>query len=135
MILSNDLVGVVKPDQIREDPRLISPDSMSSELSVSLAVEPGSDPLSQLAATSPLPTGEGMGTEGPPNSLDHNYLNTEEGTKSGEAAGGRYGRFLSEGDHRSIRNFVMDLVSKRLLPHLNEVLKNLNEWVSLEWGG
>lgn len=114
-------------DQIREDPRLISPDSVSPELSVSLAVEPGGDPLTQLAAIPPLPMGEGLESEDP---LDHNYLNNEEGTKSGKVAGGQYGRCLSEEDHRNIRNFVIDLVSKRLLPHLNEVLKNLNEWVS-----
>ena len=42
----------------------------------------------------------------------------------------QYGRCLSEDDHRNLRNFVIDLVAKKLLPHLNEVLKNLNEWVS-----
>jgi hypothetical protein len=128
--MSNDVVGLVKPDHIREDPRLISPDSMSPELSVSLAVEPGDDPLSQLAATSPQPTREGLETEESLNILDHNYWNNDDGVKSEEVAQGHYGLCLSDVDHRNIRNFVMDLVLKRLLPHLNEVLKNLNEWVS-----
>ena len=37
---------------------------------------------------------------------------------------------MNEEDHHRLRNFVMELVTRKLLPHLNEVLKNLNECVS-----
>ena len=44
----------------------------------------------------------------------------------------QYGQCLNEEDHHRLRNFVMELVTRKLLPHLNEVLKNLNEWVSVQ---
>ncbi len=119
-----------QPDQIREEPRLIS----DPESSLTSTVEPGDDPLSQLAAGNrTLPAlGEGL-NERLPNMLDHNFLNHEDALNSRGGRGGgavQYGRCLSEDDQRNLRNFVIDLVSKKLLPHLNEVLKNLNEWVS-----
>ncbi len=43
----------------------------------------------------------------------------------------RYGEYLSDIDHRHLGNFVVDLVGKRLLPHFSEVLRVLNEWVSV----
>lgn len=43
---------------------------------------------------------------------------------------GRYGECLSNGDQANLRAFVNELVGRRLLPHLNEALKSLNEWVS-----
>ena len=43
--------------------------------------------------------------------------------------GARYGECLSSGDHTHLRAFVHELVGKRLLPHLNEALRSLNEWV------
>ena len=116
---------MVRPDQ---EPRLIASDSETTS-----SVQPGDDPLSQLAAKTSLPLGEGL-SETLPNSLDHNFLNDEELMSLGGGVGREgvsYGRCLSEDDHRNLRNFVIDLVSKKLLPHLNEVLKNLNEWVSM----
>jgi hypothetical protein len=47
----------------------------------------------------------------------------------GPSDGARYGECLSSGDHAHLRAFVHELVGKRLLPHLNEALKSLNEWV------
>ena len=47
----------------------------------------------------------------------------------GPSDGARYGECLSSGDHAHLRAFVNELVGKRLLPHLNEALKSLNEWV------
>ena len=122
--------SATRPDQIREEPRLIS----DPEASVSSTVEPGDDPLSQLAASSHTPAlGEGL-NDRIPTTLDHSLHNHEELLNSGNGRGrggvAQYGRCLSEDDHRNLRNFVIDLVSKKLLPHLNEVLKNLNEWVS-----
>ena len=40
------------------------------------------------------------------------------------------GRFLSAEDEGGVKNFVVDFVAQRLVPHLEAVLKNLNEWVS-----
>ena len=68
-----------------------------------------------------FPTRESIG--------DHNLLNQSDLLNSDESHVVQYGQCLSEDDHRNIRNFVMDLVARRLLPHLNEVLRNLNEWV------
>ena len=55
------------------------------------------------------------------------------GGGEGKVVGGRgrsVGRFLSTGDESVIRNFVAEFVGQRLVPHLEAVLKNLNEWVS-----
>ena len=41
------------------------------------------------------------------------------------------GEFLSAEDESSVRNFVLDFVGQKLLPHLEAVVRNLNEWVSL----
>ena len=101
-------------------------DPLTPEASLTSAVQPGDDPLSQS-----LPHGERL-SEGLSNSMDHAHHNEEGGAGRVGARPGAwsYGRCLSEDDHRNLRNFVIDLVSKKLLPHLNEVLKNLNEWVS-----
>ena len=48
----------MKPDQIREEPQLISPDPSNSDMNVSMDVQPGDDPLSQLAAKSGVPKDE-----------------------------------------------------------------------------
>ena len=54
----------------------------------------------------------------------------------GPSDGARYGECLSSGDHAHLRAFVNELVGKRLLPHLNEALKSLNEWVrSIPYSG
>ena len=47
----------------------------------------------------------------------------------GHGDSARYGECLSSGDHTNVRGFVHELVAKRLLPHLNEALRSLNEWV------
>ena len=49
----------------------------------------------------------------------------------GHSDSARYGEYLSSGDHAHLRAFIHELVGKRLLPHLNEALKSLNEWVRL----
>ncbi len=45
------------------------------------------------------------------------------------AAGSKYGQCLKIEDHQRMAEFMEVLVGRRLLPHLTEVLKNLNEWV------
>lgn len=37
---------------------------------------------------------------------------------------------LSAEDESVVRNFVSEFVGQKLIPHLEAVLKNLNEWVS-----
>lgn len=95
----------------------------------SLEVEPGNDPLSQLTSS-----GEG---EGGGNTVINSVAKSdsreaispsERRQRQGEA---RYGAWLSSEDHTHLRSFVYELVGRRLLPHLNEALKSLNEWVSL----
>lgn len=125
-------MGVAKPSWLRQEPQLIRSEPLSPENSLSCSVEPGADPLSQLAARTSVPTGEGPGERTPNSSFDHALQNDESSSvvRPGGIGAGHYGQCLSEADHRSIRNFVMDFVIKKLLPHLNEVLRNLNEWVS-----
>ena len=40
------------------------------------------------------------------------------------------GSYLSADDEEIVRAFVSEFVGQRLVPHLEAVLKNLNEWVS-----
>ena len=111
---------------MREEPQLIGIGIESSEPSV----QPGDDPLSQFAASSSTSSqGNGSGSVSAQSS-EAGVGNHEVEEGASEGVEFRYGRCLTEEDHRAIRNFVLDLVSKKLLPHLNEVLKNLNEWVS-----
>ena len=42
---------------------------------------------------------------------------------------GDVGKHLSAEDEGRVRNFVAEFVGQRLVPHLEAVLKNLNEWV------
>ena len=55
-------------------------------------------------------------------------LGEREGGERGE--GRTVGRYLSAEDENVVRNFVSEFVGQRLVPHLEAVLKNLNEWVS-----
>ena len=112
---------VIKPTQ---EPQLITSDPNLSSM-----VETGEDPLSQLAATTSLPKDEISNKRTPNSIVDHNLVNQSDLLNSDESHVVQYGQCLSEDDHRNIRNFVMDLVARRLLPHFNEVLRNLNEWV------
>ena len=85
-----------------------------------LEVTPGNDPLSQLAS------------ESPPKSAVISLLDPVEGSVE-QQKGGRsstlVGLCLSLEDHNRLRAFVQEFVGQRLLPHLEAVLKNLNEWV------
>lgn len=129
--------GVIAPN-VREEPQLIDEDSLSESKqqisSTSLEVEPGNDPLSRL--TGSTSSGEGEGGETMTNSLRRtdfagsgHQVNALQ-HHSNHQGSARYGECLSEGDHTNLKGFVHELVGKRLLPHLNEALKSLNEWVS-----
>ena len=50
--------------------------------------------------------------------------------EGGRTAPDDVGQFLSAEDETRMRNFVTEFVAQRLVPHLEAVLKNLNEWVS-----
>lgn len=123
--------NVFKINRVREEPQLIGSDAMISEpTQPASTVHPGDDPLSQFAAKSSSPRGNGSG-ETSNAFAGSGVLNHGNELMGGEMGGGvQYGCCLSEEDHRSLKGFVIDLVTKKLLPHLNEVLKNLNEWVS-----
>ena len=41
------------------------------------------------------------------------------------------GECLSAEDEDTARSFVSEFVGQRLVPHLESVMRNLNEWVSL----
>lgn len=117
---------VRKIERVCEEPQLIG---IESSESTSSSVQPGDDPLSQFAAKT---RGNSLGDASNP-SMESSLQNHEAEEGAGEGAeekGFRYGRCLSEEDHRIIKAFITDLVTKKLLPHLNEVLKSLNEWVS-----
>ena len=62
-------------------------------------------------------------------------LNEEkEGMDEKIKAGGRVkgvGECLSAEDEDIVRSFVSEFVGQRLVPHLESVMRNLNEWVSL----
>ena len=47
----------------------------------------------------------------------------------GVSGGSDAGQFLSAEDEDGVRNFVNEFVAQRLVPHMEAVLKNLNEWV------
>ena len=120
----------MKPDQIREEPQLISPDLSNSNMNVSMDVQPGDDPLSQLAAKSGVPKDENSNDRIQKSMANHNLVNHDDLLNVGRTGVVQYGQCLNEEDHHRLRNFVMELVTRKLLPHLNEVLKNLNEWVN-----
>ena len=54
----------------------------------------------------------------------------ERGREGGGRAQDDVGQCLSAEDETRVRNFVTEFVAQRLVPHLEAVLKNLNEWVS-----
>ena len=62
-------------------------------------------------------------------------LNEEkEGRDEKVKGGGRVkgvGECLSAEDEDTVRSFVSEFVGQRLVPHLESVMRNLNEWVSL----
>ncbi len=124
--------NITKIERVREEPQLIGIGMESAESAS--AIEPGGDPLSQFVASSTSSHGNGSGDVSSQSS-EAGLQNHEGGAggreHSGEETGFRYGRCLTEEDHRAIRSFVSGLVSKKLLPHLNDVLKSVNEWVSV----
>lgn len=90
------------------------------------AVAPGNDPLTQDTGTihHALSSADFSSNE----AYDKQLTNGP--SEGGVALGSKFGQCLKIEDHQRLAEFVEVLVGKRLLPHLTEVLKNLNEWVS-----
>ena len=119
---------------VREEAQLMDSDPLGGSQqtsSSSLEVEPGNDPLSQFSSA-----GE-RGGEGGGVTFTNSMRKSESGQEVNEhlhgdrQGGARYGERLTKEDHSHLLNFVYELVGRRLLPHLNEALKSLNEWVSI----
>ena len=115
---------IIKPNDAREEAKLIMSDSNESlNHEPRSEVPPGNDPLSQLASESPT------------KSAVISLLDPVRGSRSvgeDQKSGGSsssVGQCLSLEDHNRLRMFVQEFVGLKLLPHLEAVLKNLNEWV------
>lgn len=64
-------------------------------------------------------------------SLPESNQNSSSPILEGKVSRGRsVGSYLSADDEEIVRAFVSEFVGQRLVPHLEAVLKNLNEWVS-----
>lgn len=112
----------IKPN-VREEAKLIDLDPLNSptspEFNQSSIVTPGNDPLSQLAGSPDNEEEERLSNSSSPSS--------EAGSSSNILR--QFGQCLSQEDHNNLQAFVQELVGKRLLPHLNDVLKSLNDTV------
>ncbi len=112
------------PNNVRHEATL----SSNSEQDLD-AVAPGNDPLTQGSGTihHALSSADVSTSE----LYDKQLTNgPNEGAGRLAAAGSKYGQCLKLEDHQRMAEFVEVLVGRRLLSHLTEVLKNLNEWVS-----
>ena len=111
---------IIKPNDAREEAQLFESGSNESLNQEPLEVTPGNDPLSQLAS------------ENPTKSAVISLLDPVEGSverQKGGRSSALVGLCLSLEDHHQLKAFVQEFVGQRLLPHLEAVLKNLNEWV------
>ena len=122
--------NVITPN-VREEAQLIDTDplgGLKQASTSSLELEPGDDPLTSLGE-------EGGGGE--VGGVTQTKLVEKSDSRQdvnnyrhGDHHGGAgYGECLSNEDHANVRGFMYELVGRRLLPHLNEALKSLNEWV------
>ena len=118
------------PNSVREEAVLftVSPPDPDLSSPTPHTVAPGNDPLTQENQTTihhALSSADFSESEG-----KEKYTVNGAVEGGGSSGGARYGQCLSLEDHKSLTMFVEELVGKRLLPHLSEVLRNLNEWVS-----
>ena len=118
------------PNSVREEAVLftVSPPDPDATSPTPHTVAPGNDPLTQDNQTTihhALSSSDFSESEG---KEKYSVNGAVEG--GGRSGGTRYGQGLSLEDHTRLAMFVEELVGKRLLPHLSEVLRNLNEWVS-----
>ena len=118
--------AVPDPNSARKEPTLFTISTSDSDLNNSQAVAVGNDPLTQNSGTihHALSNADFTGGESCEKYVTNGSI--EGGRETGSV---RYGQCLKIEDHERLAGFVQELVGKRLLPHLSEVLKNLNEWV------
>lgn len=116
---------IIKPN-VREEAKLIDLDSLNSpttsEPNQSSMVAPGNDPLSQLASTpadEEKEEEESLSSSSTPPSMRSSSSNLIR----------QYGQCLSKEDHSNLQVFVQEMVGKKLLTHLNDLLKTLNDTV------
>ena len=133
---------IIDPKNAREEATLFSSSGSDSSLISphSLVVAPGNDPLTGNTRTNKPPvigetishalsTADFMADE-QARTLSQVLSNGANEVKTNSLpAVSKYGQYLSIVDRTRVRDFVQEL-GRRLLVHLCEVLKNLNEWVS-----
>lgn len=118
------------PNNAREEATLFTISNSDSDLSSqSQTVAPGNDPLTQQSTTihHALSSADFSGSESSEKLIALNGPIEKNGGFGGTQ---KYGQCLKIEDHQRLAEFVQELVGRRLLPHLAEVLKILNEWVS-----
>ena len=112
----------IKPN-VREEAKLFDLDPLNSptlDANQSSIVAPGNDPLSQLAGSpDDQEEEERLSNSSTPPSEDNSVSNLLR----------QYGQCLSQEDHNNLQAFVQEMVGKRLLSHLNDFLKTLNDTV------
>jgi len=152
-------IGVLKPDDIREDPTLDNDDDTDTPIPVTLSssnIALGSDPLSQ----SVLPDRKIHSTQSSPQLVHNsNKVNSQrsasmdtllpqpqqpviataavantDGTDSVRNIV-RYGDCLTLEDHQRLQRFLEEFVTKGLLPHLEQLMRTMNDRVSVNCGG
>ena len=125
---------VLKPAEVREEPMLIDfdPDPTHTTSGNTSNVELGSDPLTLLRPTEPsysLMVQSGSGNLS--SSSDSFGLQMVEGGVGGVSPHRPVGHCLSLTDHNTLRGFVQEFLFGKLVPHLDSVLRKMNEIV--EW--
>jgi len=147
-------IGVLKPDDVRAEPTLNTDndDDIDMPIPVTLSsskIELGSDPLSSLSV---VPERKVHSAQSSPQ-LVHNKVNNKQSasmdtllpqpqqsvttavTSSGSTDSVRntvrYGDYLTLDDHRRLQRFLEEFVTKGLLPHLEQLMRTMNDRVSL----
>ena len=151
-------IGVLKPDDVREEPTLNTDgdDDTDAPIPATLSssnIELGTDPLSQQslsvggdrkvrsAHSSPLlvhinkvnsKRSASMDTllQQPQQPVAGTAANTDDGTDSVRNTV-RYGDHLTLEDHQRLQKFLEEFVTRGLLPHLEQLMRTMNERVSV----
>ena len=123
---------VLKPSEVREEPMLIDLDSEPAPSFNSSNVELGSDPLTQLRVAEPsyslmVQSGSGNLSSSNESIVSGSQLLDRVGSGSHRAVG----QCLSLSDHNTLRTFVQEFLFGKLVPHMDSVLRKLNETVKL----
>lgn len=143
---------VLKPDNVREEPSLTSYDELDSLSTTSLSssnIQLGSDPLSKSSVL--INERKVRSAQSSPY-MKHNNKMFEIGTDTNQRSTSmtvlleqqqqhhqsvvysktvvRYGAHLTLEDHNRLQRFLEEFVTKGLLPHLEQLIRGMNERVS-----